>query len=184
MKPAPSVHLPNSTERTMQYRHTMLYLLATLACSQAQAWSRMADARVHAINGQPCFTVSKKEEARNGTPLLGVLTVYDISSKPAEEAWSFIFHGTTTMPIHAKTCFLYGHAPAIAEATAAAKLKEGTMYSIFLNGRPDDAADSTYGYKGKFCITVTANGEQQVVPITREMPAWRDEICPAPSPLP
>jgi len=166
----------------------LIYLAMTLIMSHcltyrdALATSRMAEARISSANGIPCFTISSKEERRNGVPLLGALTVYDVSSDPAEEAWSFTFPGTTTIPIHAKTCFPYGHVPAGAEAIAAAKLKEGRMYSVFLNGRPDDPADSTYGYKGKFCIANLPTGGQQVVPITRDMPAWRSEVCPSASP--
>ena len=165
----------------------LIYLAMTLIMSHcltyhdAMATSRVADAKVSASNGIPCFTVSSKEERRNGVPLLGALTVYDVSSKPPEEAWSFIFPGTIVMPIHAETCFLYGHAPAKAETTAAARLKHGRMYSVFLNGRPDDPSDPTYGYKGKFCIVVKADGGQQVIVITRDMPAWRDEVCPSAS---
>lgn len=161
----------------MQYRHTTLFLLAMLAGSRVHAWSRMADARVYSINGQPCFTISNKEEARNGVPLLGALSVYDISSKPAEETWSFIFPATITMPMSARSCLLYGHAPAGSEATVAIQLQKGRMYSVFLNGRPGDPSDPTYGYKGKFCITSKADGGQQVIVITREMPAWRHEVC-------
>jgi hypothetical protein len=77
--------------------------------------------------------------------MLGALMVYDVSIKPTEEVWSFIFSGTTTIPMHANTCLLYGQAPAGAEATAMKKLRVGRMYSVFLNGRPDDPMEGTQG---------------------------------------
>ena len=149
-----------------------------LTCRDAYPMSRMAEAEISAFKGIPCFTISKKEERRNGTPMLGALMVYDISIKPPVKVWSFILPGATTLPMHAKTCYLYGQVPAGAESTAATMLKTGRMYSVFLNGRPDDPSDSTRGYKGKFCLIATANGGQQVIPIKRDMQAWIDEICP------
>lgn len=184
MKPAPSVHLPNSTERTMQYRHTMLYLLATLACSQAQAWSRMAYAEVRMVNSLPCFSISKKEERRNGIPKIGALNLSDLSVKPAIKLWSFIMPVMVTIPVRASSCILYGVAPAGAETRPAPPLQTGRLYDVFLNGRPDDPADPTRGYVGKFCLKAKASGGQELVVVTSDMREWRDEICPASSPLP
>lgn len=163
----------------MNHRHRILCLLATLTSMDAAAWSRMAEAEISSFKGVPCFTISKKEERRNGTPRLGALMVYDLSIKPPVEVWSFILAGATTLPMHAKTCYLYGQVPTGAESTAATMLKTDRMYSVFLNGRPDAPSDSTYGDKGKFCLITTANSGQQVIPIKRDMRAWIDEICPA-----
>ncbi|MDN2695942.1 hypothetical protein O0882_06395 [Janthinobacterium sp. SUN073] len=66
----------------MPYRHTPLFLLATLMAIDASAWSRIADAHVHSGNGMPCFSITKKEEARNGLPFLGALMVSDMSEVP------------------------------------------------------------------------------------------------------
>lgn len=62
------------------------------------------------------------------------------------------------------------------------ELVPGHFYSIFLNGSPKDPTDPTYGYKGKFCIASKADGGQQVIAITSDMPAWREEVCPNTSP--
>lgn len=156
-----------------------LIMSLCLTYRDAYPMSRMAEAEISSFKGIPCFTISKKEERRNGTPMLGALMVYDISIKPPVEVWSFILPGATTLPMHAKTCYLYGQVPAGAESTAVTMLKTDRMYSVFLNGRPDDPSDSTYGYKGKFCLITTANSGQQVIPIKRDMQAWIDEICPA-----
>lgn len=107
------------------------------------------------------------------------LTVMSDTLKAPRKGWSFILPGATTLPMHATTCYLYGQVPAGAESTAVTMLKTDRMYSVFLNGRPDDPSDSTYGYKGKFCLITTANSGQQVIPIKRDMRAWIDEVCPA-----
>lgn len=163
---------------TMNHRHRILCLLATLTSTDASAWSRMAEAEISSFKGMPCFTISKKEERRNGTPMLGALMVYDISIKPPVKVWSFILPGATTLPMHAKTCYLYGQVPAEAESTAATMLKTDRMYSVFLNGRPDDPSDSTRGYRGKFCLTNDAAGQQKIIAINSDMQEWRTEICP------
>ena len=162
----------------MNHRHLILCLLATLTSTDASAWSRMAEAEISSFKGMPCFTISKKEERRNGTPMLGALMVYDISIKPPVEVWSFILPGATTLPMHAKTCYLYGQVPAGAESTAATMLQTGRIYSVFLNGRPDDPSDSTRGYRGKFCITTDATSQQKIIAINKDMQEWRTEICP------
>ena len=162
----------------MNHRHRILCLLATLTSMDAAAWSRMAEAEISSFKGIPCFTISKKEERRNGTPMLGALMVYDISIKPPVEVWSFILPGSTTLPMHATTCYLYGQVPAGAESTAATMLKTDRMYSVFLNGRPDAPSDSTRGYRGKFCLTSDAAGQQKIIAINKDMQEWRTEICP------
>lgn len=151
-----------------------------LTYREVHPMSRMAEAEISAFKGIPCFTISKKEEKRNGIPMLGALIVSDVSIEPTEKVWSFIFPGTITIPMHANTCLLYGRAPAGAETIPAKPLKKGKMYSVFLNARPDDPSDSTYGYKGKFCIAATANNSQQVIPIKKGTQAWIDNICPVP----
>ena len=97
----------------MPYRHTLLFLLATLTTIDASAWSRIADAHVHSVNGMP-----------------------------------------------------------------APELQTGRVYSIFLNGRPNDPSDPTYGYMGKFCIVATATGERNIIAIGSDTPAWRQDSCP------
>ena len=162
----------------MNHRHRILCLLATLTSMDAAAWSRMAEAEISSFKGMPCFTISKKEERRNGTPMLGALMVYDISIKPPVEVWSFILPGATPLPMHAKTCYLYGQVPTGAESTAATMLKTGRMYDVFLNGRPADPSDPTRGYVGKFCLITGISGERKILRIDSDSQAWIDEICP------
>lgn len=156
-------------------------LIMSLCLTHRDAYpvSRMAEAEITSFKGMPCFTISNREERRNGTPMLGALMVYDISIKPPVEVWSFILPGATTLPMHAKTCYLYGQVPTGAESTAATMLKTDRMYCVFLNGRPDDPSDSTRGYRGKFCLTNDPAGQQKIIAINSDMQEWRTEICPS-----
>ena len=161
------------------YRHLMLVLLIAPACMNACAWSRMADAEVRLVNGMPCFSISKKEERRNGIPQIGALNVSDLSVKPASTIWSFIMPVTVTLPVRANSCILYGVAPVGAETRPAPPLKIGRMYDVFLNGRPNDPADPTRGYVGKFCLFTKSTGGQGLAVVTSDMQEWKDEVCPA-----
>ncbi|WP_402719539.1 hypothetical protein [Janthinobacterium rivuli] len=166
----------------MPYRHTLLFLLATLTTINVSAWSRIADAHIHSINGIPCFSITKKEEARNGTPMLGALIVSDLSVQPAKKVWSFSAPPDWPIPIHAASCIRYGYLPPTATGIKPKSLVPGHFYSVFLNGRSKDPSDPTYGYQGKFCVRATADGGQQVITINSDMQAWIDEICPANTP--
>lgn len=157
----------------MHHRYRILCVLAILTSTDASAWSRMAEAEISSFNGMPCFTISKREERRNGTPMLGALMVYDLSIKPPGAVWSFILPGATPLPMHAKTCYLYGQVPTGAESTAATMLKTDRKCSLFLNGRPDDPSDSTCGYRGKFCLIIDTLGRQKIIAISKDMPEWR-----------
>ena len=159
--------------------NTSLYSISPEAC----AMSRMADAEVHMVNGLPCFSISKKEESRNGIPQIGALNLSDISVQPATSVWFFIMPVKSRLPIRANSCILYGTAPAGAETRPAPLLKTGRMYDVFLNGRPDDPSDPTRGYVGKFCLKAKASGGQELVVVTSEMQEWIDEVCPNPTPL-
>ena len=162
----------------MPCRHTLLFLLATLTSVDASAWSRMAEAHIRSVNGMPCFSITKKEEARNGLPFLGALMVSDMSVQPVKEVWGFSMPPDMPLPIRASICIRYGNVPTGATGIRAGKLIPGHFYSVFLNGRPKDPSDPTYGYQGKFCVKATAAGAQQVIPINSGMQAWIDEVCP------
>ncbi|WP_141213202.1 hypothetical protein [Janthinobacterium sp. PC23-8] len=142
----------------------------------------MAEAIVTSSDGAPCFSITTKEEARNGVPILGALIVSDLSLRPVKKVWSFSLPPSTQLPIHAASCIRYGELPGMATGISPGILISGHFYSVFLNGSPKDPSDPTYGYEGKFCIAATATGGQQVVPITRDMLAWRSEVCPSASP--
>ncbi|MGK5072632.1 hypothetical protein ACQ4W4_06845 [Janthinobacterium sp. ZB1P44] len=95
----------------------------------------MADAEVTSINDVPCFSISRKEERRNGQPFLGALSVSDMTVKPTTEIWGFLMTGGKKIPLSSANCILYGRIPASAEAAPAPELQTGRVYEVFLNGR-------------------------------------------------
>ena len=129
----------------MNHRHLILCLLATLTSMDASAWSRIADAHVSSVNGIPCFSLTKKEEARNSLPFLGALMVSDMSVQPVKEVWGFSLPPDMALAIRASTCIRYGSMPTGATGMRAEKLIPGHFYSVFLNGRPKDPSDPSYG---------------------------------------
>lgn len=153
-----------------------------LISHDALARSRMAKAEIHSVKGLPCFTISEKEERRNGQPYLGALIVSDLTDKPVSEVWGFLMTGGKKVLLTSKSCLLYGNLPPGAYGLPAPALKTGHVYEVFLNGRPKDGSDPTYGYAGKFCVADSMNGMQKIIPVTREMQAWIDETCPVSSP--
>ncbi|WP_139143095.1 MULTISPECIES: hypothetical protein [Janthinobacterium] len=144
----------------------------------AGATSRIADAEINSVNGTPCFTISQTEEKRNGQPLLGALSISDLSVKPATKVWSYVMTGGRKIPLSSKICLLYGDIPQGVNGTPAPELQTGRVYSVFLNGRPDDPSDPTYGYRGKFCIVATPAGERKIIAIGSDTPAWKQDSCP------
>ena len=151
----------------------------------APARSRIADAEVMSVDGLPCFTISRAEESRNGQPLLGALSISDLSGKPARDIWSFFMTGGRKIPLSSKSCLRYGKLPEGAKTAAgmpAPELQSGRVYSIFLNGRPNDPSDPTYGYRGKFCIMTAPSGDRKIIAIGSDTQVWKDDICPSPPP--
>ena len=86
--------------------------------------------------------------------------------------------GGKKVPLSSKSCFRYADLPQGANGMPAPELQTGRVYSIFLNGRPNDPSDPTYGYMGKFCIVATSTGERQIIAIGSDTPAWKQDSCP------
>ena len=162
----------------MSLLQNALFILLMSLGLHARATSRIADAEISSVNDTPCFTISQKEEKRNGQPLLGALSISDLSEKPAVGVWSFYMTGGKKVPLSSKSCFRYADLPQGANGMPAPELQTGRVYSIFLNGRPNDPSDPTYGYMGKFCIVATSTGERQIIAIGSDTPAWRQDSCP------
>ena len=162
----------------MSLLQNALFILLMSLGLHARATSRIADAEISSVNGTPCFTISQKEEKRNGQPLLGALSISDLSEKPAVGVWSFYMTGGKKVPLSSKSCLRYADLPQGANGMPAPELQTGRVYSIFLNGRPNDPSDPTYGYMGKFCIVTTATGERKIIAIGSDTPAWKQDSCP------
>ena len=168
----------------MPLRHPTLFILLALSSMNSCARSRMADAAVTSINGVPCFSISKKEERRNGQPFLGALSVSDVTVKPTTEIWGFLMTDGKKISLSSTNCIPYGNIPAHADAAPAPELKTGRVYEVFLNGRSMDAADPTYGYVAKFCLVQQISAKPHLVVIQSDTQAWLDNTCPAKNTVP
>ena len=167
-----------SAQRPASINPTLFILLA-LSSMNGYARSRMADAEVTSVNGVPCFSISKQEERRNGQPFLGALSVSDVTVKPTTEIWGFLMTDGKKIPLSSTNCITYGNIPAHADAVPAPELKTGRVYEVFLNGRPADPADPTYGYVAKFCLVQQVSAKPRLVVIKSDTQAWMDDTCPA-----
>lgn len=168
----------------MSLLHQTLFILLAFSSMNSDAHSRMADAEVTSVNGVPCFTISKKEERRNGQPFLGALSVSDVTVKPTTEIWGVLMTGGKKISLSSANCILYGDIPSDAEAPPVPELKTGRVYEVFLNGRPSDPADPTYGYVAKFCLVQQVSAKPRLIVIKSDTPAWMDNACPGKNPVP
>ena len=118
----------------MSLQQNTLFILFMSLGLHACATSRIADAEISSVNGTPCFTISQTEEKRNGQPLLGALSILDLSVKPSTKVWSFVMSGGRKVPLSSKICLLYGDIPQGANGMPAPELQTGRVYSLFLSG--------------------------------------------------
>lgn len=63
-------------------RYSTAFALLMLYILDVSATTRIADAEVGSLNGVPCFTISLREENRNGQPLLGALAFQICQANP------------------------------------------------------------------------------------------------------
>lgn len=158
-------------------RTCRFFVMAIIAVSNSACVStRLGEAAVKDKNGVPCFTITEKEQRQTGVPLLGSLIVSD-EAKPAYTIWSFMLHPSVpSQPIPASDCILYGHAPPESDAKKVEPLQTGRLYDVFLNARPVDTTDPTFGYDAKFCLIAQAGGGVKVHQVIYK-DGWRTEEC-------
>ena len=154
----------------MPYRHTLLFLLATLTTIDASAWSRMGRAAVITEAGLPCFKIASEEERSRGPVSLKMLTI----STPGPNGWNNVrtvmfpnaSFGDPSYRLPNRGCVPYGKAPEGAESSDAAPLIAGKVYGVSFLGRPPSASDPTSRYSADFCLLTAPAGGFQVVQLT------------------
>jgi len=123
-------------------------LLASLLLP-AQAARRIGEAQVRAdANGQPCFTISEREEKRSGTPDFQAITV----SEGTRLLWHMTMPRDRTFPVSFSMCIPYGGRVTALPQTPAAALGEGKMYSVQLDARPGKGPAMPLRYRASFCV--------------------------------
>jgi hypothetical protein len=124
----------------------------------AQAAPRVGEAQVRAdANGQPCFTISEREEKRNGTPDFQAVTVSD----GQRVLWHMAMPRERTFPLTAAMCIPYGGRRSALPQAPALALKEGKVYSVQVDVVPDRQAVRPSRYRTQFC---TMDGGNSVAP--------------------
>lgn len=123
-------------------------LLASLLLP-AQGARRTGEAQVRTdANGQPCFTISEREEKRSGTPDFQAITVSD----GARVLWRMAMPRDRTFPVSFSMCIPYGGRVTALPQTPAADLGEGRTYSVELEARPGKSLATPLRYQTQFCL--------------------------------
>jgi len=123
--------------------------LSCLLLLPAQAARRVAEAQVRTdANGQPCFTISEREEKRSGTPDFEAITVSD----GQHVLWRMTMPRERTFALNAGMCIPYGgRVPALPQTPAAA-LEAGKLYTVQVDTRPGGNGDAPLRYRARFGI--------------------------------
>lgn len=128
---------------------TLLLAGLSLYLPSAQAARRVGELQVRAdANGQPCFTISEREEGRGGSPDFQSITV----SEGPRILWRMAMPRERTFPMNASMCVPYGgRVPALPQ-TQAVSLDEGKTYVVALEVRPGKDMTVPLRYQGRFCL--------------------------------
>jgi hypothetical protein len=137
----------------------LLTLLLASLLPVAQAARRVGEAQVRAdANGQPCFTISEREEKRSGTPDFQSITV----SQGQRILWRMAMPRERTFPVTFGMCIPYGgRVPALPQ-TPAAPLASGIVYAVQIETRLGERASLPLRYAGKFILEGRQNGSMRV----------------------
>jgi len=152
--------------------YRLVALALSLSCGACLANSRMGDAEVQLQDGQPCFYLSPKDVARDKTARLQAITVTDTSTQPMATVWWVMFDADPAVPQSAAACYPYGQLPSAAKSGNVEALKNGKVYSAFLNVRGTDKSDPTRGYSVRFCLA-GEGATRRLIPAE----AWRNGVC-------
>lgn len=115
----------------------------------AQAARRIGEAEVRAdANGQPCFTISEREEKRSGTPDFQAITV----SEGPRVMWHMTMPRDRTFPVSFSMCIPYGGRVTALPQTPAVTLGEGKAYSVQLDVKPGRNPAVPLRYETRFCL--------------------------------
>lgn len=164
---------------------TFVAFFAFAVCTGCAATSRMGEATVKQVGDSPCFAIAPQEEARRGMPLLQAVVVSDESARPAADIWwTMLSPGQQKEPISAQRCLVYGEPIKGGKNSGAAPtLVPGKRYSVFINARPADGTDPTFGFVARFCVTRKSAGQTAVHEVLWDEKAsrWNDDACGAPA---
>jgi len=123
--------------------------LAGLLLIPAQAERRVGEAQVRADgNGQPCFTISEREEKRSGAPDFQSVTV----SEGVRVSWQMSMPRDRTFSVNSNMCIPYGGRVTALPQTPAAVLVAEKVYTVHLEARPGRNMATPLRYQARFCL--------------------------------
>jgi hypothetical protein len=129
--------------------------LAGLLLIPAQAERRVGEAQVRTdANGQPCFTISEREEGRSGTPDFQAITV----TEGERVLWRMTMPRERTFPVSSSMCIPYGGRVQALPQTPAAPLKDGAHYTVSVEVRSARSVTTPLRYQARFCLTPSQGG--------------------------
>lgn len=144
----------------------LVVLMLWMAPAGAGAAARIGEAEVRdASKGQPCFTISEREERRGGAPDFAAISVVDTSARPRETVWKMSMPPGRTFPVMFSMCIPYAGRVQSLPQTRASELEAGKVYEVMIDVRGGGEADRPRGYGGRFCLVKQRDGGVKVWPI-------------------
>jgi hypothetical protein len=138
-------------------------LLLTAACACAAPAPapapRTGEAEVRESgSGLPCFTISEREERKNGAPNFEAVTVYDPSSKPRVKMWMMSMPPNRTFPVLFSMCVPYGGRVQSLPQSVATVLETGKVYEVYIDVRAGETPNQPRTYGARFCLAKQRDG--------------------------
>lgn len=134
--------------------------------------SGIGEAVVTDVDGQPCFSIPKNWDTRNGLDLHSLSVSQNNgqdAEKPYEDVWMFSVEPPGSSIIaRPGQCYRYGVTPTRATQAVHKPLELYRVYNVFLHARPDNSP--LRGYDAEFCIKPAANGKTSV-----QLVKWDDK---------
>jgi hypothetical protein len=142
-------------------------LLLAANPSRVAASARVGDAEVRAgPNGEPCFTISEREERRGGVPDFNAIVVSDPQGrKPL--LWRMAMPRERTFPVSFNMCIPYAGRARSLPHTPAEKLGTGKVYHVRIEAR-GARGGSAAAYEARFCLARQHDGSVIVHHIGRD----------------
>ncbi|MES2902466.1 MAG: hypothetical protein V4723_22250 [Pseudomonadota bacterium] len=149
-----------------------LFAVLAMTAMDSAAALRVGELAVRSgSTGLPCFTISKAEEERAGSPNFHSITV----TEGKTTMWSMAMPAQRTFPVSFRMCIPYAGRLPVLPQTPAAELQSGKVYEVVLESRQPPDASKPRSYRGRFCVVPGASGVSVFTPVSRSActDTWR-----------
>lgn len=149
-------------------------LLAAALAGSACATSRVGEAEVRLVQGQPCFGVTADEARHAGALNVHAVELWDVSASSARRVWeSSAEDEARTRTLQDRQCIRLDERPAGYRTSAAVQLEPARVYEVTMNLVPVRGRRTRHGYTARFCLQVAGGGAARLVAL-----APNAEACP------